>query len=99
MRSMWIRTTAAVAAIVLAGAMTACGSDDETSGDSAGKTVKVGGIFDLSGATADVGTPYADGIKGYMKYHNKEGDGPQDRAHVRGLQVQRRGRRARCTRA
>jgi len=75
MRAMWIRTTAAVAAIVLAGAMTACGSDDETSGSA--KTVKVGGIFDLSGPTADVGTPYADGVKGFVKYHNQEGDGPK----------------------
>jgi len=74
MRSMCIRTIAALAALVLAGAMTACG-DDEGGGDSA--AVKVGGIFDLSGATADVGTPYADGIKGFVKYHNGQGDGPK----------------------
>ena len=75
MSNMWIRTTAAVAAIVLAGSLTACGGDDETSGSA--ETVKVGGIFDLSGPTADVGTPYADGVKGFVKYHNQEGDGPK----------------------
>ena len=76
MRTMWIRATAAVAAIVLAGALTACG-DDESSGGGADATVKVGGIFDLSGATADVGTPYADGIKGFVKQHNEQADGPK----------------------
>jgi branched-chain amino acid transport system substrate-binding protein len=70
-----MRTTAAMAAIVLAGGMTACG-DDETSGGG-DQTVKVGGIFDLSGATADVGTPYADGIKGFVKDWNAKGDGPK----------------------
>ena len=66
-----------MAAIVLAGGMTACGDDDETSGGGGDQTVKVGGIFDLSGATADVGTPYADGIKGFVKNWNAEGDGPK----------------------
>lgn len=78
MTSMWIRTTAAVAALILAVGATACGGDDEQSaGDGAKQTVKVGGIFDLSGATADVGTPYADGIKGFVKHYNEQGDGPR----------------------
>ena len=66
--------TAAVAAIALAGGTTACGGDDEK--DGAAKPVKVGGIFDLSGETADVGTPYADGIKGFVRYWNQTGEGP-----------------------
>ncbi|MGZ5413426.1 MAG: ABC transporter substrate-binding protein, partial [Solirubrobacterales bacterium] len=41
------------------------------------QTVKVGGIFDLSGATADVGTPYAEGVKGFVSYWNKQGAGPK----------------------
>ena len=77
MRGKWIRAATAMAAIVLAGGMTACGDDDETSGGGGDQTVKVGGIFDLSGATADVGTPYADGIKGFVKNWNAEGDGPK----------------------
>ncbi|MDX6683408.1 MAG: branched-chain amino acid transport system substrate-binding protein [Solirubrobacteraceae bacterium] len=78
MSSKWIRTTAAAAAIVLAGSITACGSDDTSSGGSGSdQTVKVGGIFDLSGATADVGTPYADGIKGFVKDYDRQGDGPK----------------------
>src|ERR687895_75328 len=68
------------AALVLAlGAAAACGGDDEgaAGGDGGQATVKVGGIFDLSGATADVGTPYADGVKGFVEYHNQQGDGPK----------------------
>lgn len=78
MTSIWIRTTAAIAAVVLAIGTTACGGDEKSSGgDGAKQTVKVGGIFDLSGATADVGTPYAEGIKGFVKYSNQQGDGPK----------------------
>ncbi len=35
--------------------------------------IKVGGIFDLTGATADVGVPYADGVKGYVDWLNSKG--------------------------
>jgi len=49
MTSIWIRTTAAIAAVVLAIGTTACGEDEKSSaGDGAKQTVKVGGIFDLS---------------------------------------------------
>ena len=76
MRGTRIRMAAAVAAIALtAGATTACGGDDDK--DGAGKPVRVGGIFDLSGETADVGTPYANGIKGFVRYWNEAGEGPQ----------------------
>jgi branched-chain amino acid transport system substrate-binding protein len=70
-----IRMAAALAAIALAGGTTACGADDEK--DAAGEPVKVGGIFDLSGETADVGTPYADGIKGFVRYWNGAGERPE----------------------
>jgi branched-chain amino acid transport system substrate-binding protein len=36
-------------------------------------TIKLGGIFDLSGPTADVGVPYADGEKAYVSYVNSKG--------------------------
>jgi branched-chain amino acid transport system substrate-binding protein len=55
----------------------ACGKDDKKSPSaSKGATkedIKVGAIFDLSGATADIGTPYADGIRDYVEYKNAAG--------------------------
>ncbi len=65
-------------ALVLALGVAACGGDDEgaAGGDGGEAAVQVGGIFDLSGATADVGTPYADGVKGFVEYHNRQGSGP-----------------------
>jgi branched-chain amino acid transport system substrate-binding protein len=74
------RIIAVVAALALG--VAACGGDDEetTSGggsEAAQQTVKVGGIFDLSGATADVGTPYAEGVKGFVEFWNGQGDGPK----------------------
>lgn len=35
--------------------------------------IKVGAIFDLTGATADVGTPYAEGVKGFVEWLNSQG--------------------------
>ena len=35
--------------------------------------VKIGGIFDLTGGTADVGVPYADGVKDCVAYINEKG--------------------------
>jgi branched-chain amino acid transport system substrate-binding protein len=79
MTRMLIRTTAAIAALVLAVGATACGSDDQKSapGGAAKQTVKVAGIFDLSGPTADVSTPYSEGIKGFVTSWNDKGDGPK----------------------
>ncbi len=72
------KITAFVAALALALSVAACGDDDDTGGGGDGaETVKVGGIFDLSGATADVGAPYAEGVKGFVDYWNKQGDGPK----------------------
>lgn len=75
MRGKLIRMAAAVAACVLAGATTGCGGEDESTGG--GGPVKVGGIFDLSGLTADVGTPYANGIKGFVRYWKAQGRRPE----------------------
>ena len=49
-----------------------CGGDD---GDGAGGEgpVKIGGIFDLSGPTSDVGVAYANGIKDRVEQVNDEG--------------------------
>ena len=35
--------------------------------------IKVGALFDLSGATGDVGTPYADGVLAYVDWVNSQG--------------------------
>jgi len=37
------------------------------------QTIKIGGIFDITGGTGDVGTPYAAGAREYIKYVNKQG--------------------------
>jgi branched-chain amino acid transport system substrate-binding protein len=54
----------------------ACGKDDKKSSASKGATkedIKVGAIFDLSGPTADIGTPYSEGIRDYIEYKNAGG--------------------------
>ncbi len=38
-----------------------------------GGPIKVGALFDLTGPTSDVGTPYAEGIQGYVKWLNGKG--------------------------
>ncbi len=37
------------------------------------QTIKVGGLFDITGATGDVGAPYANAAREYIKYVNKHG--------------------------
>jgi branched-chain amino acid transport system substrate-binding protein len=67
-------------ALVAGGA--ACGGDDEDGGEegggeatveATGEPIKIGGIFDLTGATADVGTPYAEGVRAYVDFVNEDG--------------------------
>ncbi|GIK62338.1 MAG: branched-chain amino acid ABC transporter substrate-binding protein [Chloroflexota bacterium] len=38
-----------------------------------GEPIKIGAIFDLSGATGDVGTPYSVGVVGYVDWVNANG--------------------------
>jgi branched-chain amino acid transport system substrate-binding protein len=46
----------------------------KTNNSAASKSdIKVGAIFDLSGATADVGTPFSEGIRDYVDYKNSQG--------------------------
>lgn len=66
------RWTAALAVSALVG-LTACappGSDE--AGDEGG-AIPIGVIADLTGATGDVGTPYNDGMLGYIDWINGEG--------------------------
>jgi branched-chain amino acid transport system substrate-binding protein len=65
---------------LVAGAGVACGGDDNDSEGSQGaqsgdskKDIKVGAIFDLSGATADVGTPFSEGIRDFVEWKNANG--------------------------
>jgi branched-chain amino acid transport system substrate-binding protein len=58
----------------------ACGKDKKNNSSSSGTTakstksdIKIGAIFDLSGATADVGTPYSEGIRDYVDWRNGQG--------------------------
>ena len=37
------------------------------------QSIKIGGIFDITGATSDVGAPYAKGVTEYIEYVNKHG--------------------------
>ena len=50
----------------------ACGGGGEGEG-AAPNAIKVGAIFDLTGPTADVGTDYADGMRGYADWLNMRG--------------------------
>ena len=61
-----IRLLAAAGLLAFSGA---CGGGDGA-GDNA---IKVGAIFDLTGPTADVGTDYADGMRGYVDWVNMQG--------------------------
>jgi branched-chain amino acid transport system substrate-binding protein len=38
-----------------------------------GEPIRVGAVFDLSGATGDVGTPYANGVIAYVDWRNQNG--------------------------
>ncbi|MCD6151273.1 MAG: ABC transporter substrate-binding protein [Deltaproteobacteria bacterium] len=39
----------------------------------AAKTIKIGGMFDITGGTGAVGTPYAEGVRDYVRYINDNG--------------------------
>lgn len=67
------------------------GACAEKEGDASGKgadgerTVVIGGLFDITGATGDVGTPYAEGEKAYFKYLKSKGG-------VEGLNIELNGK-------
>jgi branched-chain amino acid transport system substrate-binding protein len=51
-----------------------CGGDDDGGGGGGGgEPIRIGGIFDLSGPTSDVGVAYANGIKDRVEQINAEG--------------------------
>ena len=48
------------------------GTTADGGGGTSGDPVIVGGIFDLSGATGDVGTPYSEGVRDYVEWRNAD---------------------------
>lgn len=75
-------------AVIIGVALTACGGGAATGGEgggegeataeggggeATGEPIKIGANFDLSGATGDVGTPYADGMRAYVEWLNSQG--------------------------
>ncbi len=51
------------------------GNGDAAAEAEAADPIVIGGIFDLSGATADVGTPYSVGVRDYVAWRNGTQDG------------------------
>ncbi|HSF79775.1 MAG TPA: ABC transporter substrate-binding protein [Anaerolineales bacterium] len=60
-------------AILILGSLllAACGGGGADTAEK--EPIKVGAIFDLTGATADVGTPYSEGLKAYVEWRNANG--------------------------
>src|SRR5688500_7884165 len=65
-------TVAAAAAAALALSACAPGGGGESAENSEGP-IKIGIIADLTGATGDVGTPYNEGMLGYIDWLNADG--------------------------
>jgi branched-chain amino acid transport system substrate-binding protein len=53
--------------------LSACGGAAAPAETGGNEPIKVGAIFDLTGATGDVGTPYSEGVKGYVEWLNANG--------------------------
>ncbi|NOY99338.1 MAG: ABC transporter substrate-binding protein [Chloroflexi bacterium] len=56
--------------VVASMVLTACGGGG---GGGEKAPIKVGAIFDLTGPTSDVGTPYGEGVKGFVEWKNANG--------------------------
>ncbi len=71
------RLGALVVALLLVRLLAACSSLGVPSKDNAvnaaSEPIKVGAIFDLTGATSEIGKPYADGVRAYIDWFNSKG--------------------------
>lgn len=65
----WLLAVASASAL----ALTACAPGGGDTGDTGEGPIKIGVIADLTGATGDVGTPYNEGMLGYIDWLNSEG--------------------------
>ena len=52
----------------------ACSEEGASEGSDGARKVVVGGLYDITGGTGDVGTPYAEGEKAYFKYAKDKGE-------------------------
>lgn len=68
LRRAWIRLVAVLMVFAMVGALAGCGGKTENK-----EPIKIGGIFDITGGTGDVGAPYAEGAKDFFKYLNEKG--------------------------
>ncbi|MCA9932638.1 MAG: ABC transporter substrate-binding protein [Ardenticatenaceae bacterium] len=68
--SKFVRRVVLLLMALLAISLVACGGGDDGGGD---ESIKVGAIFDLTGATSDVGTPYSEGVKDFVAWYNDNG--------------------------
>ncbi|MFX3623060.1 MAG: ABC transporter substrate-binding protein [Ectobacillus sp.] len=59
--------------VLTIGIAAGCSSTSTTTEVKKGETVKIGGLFDITGGTGDVGAPYAEGEKAYVEYINAKG--------------------------
>ncbi|WP_313800197.1 ABC transporter substrate-binding protein [Cytobacillus sp.] len=57
--------------VLVIGVLAGCSGKEKSSADGKG-TIKIGGIFDLTGGTGDVGTPYAEGAEAYFDFIKDE---------------------------
>ncbi|MGH8905691.1 MAG: ABC transporter substrate-binding protein [Egibacteraceae bacterium] len=51
----------------------ACGGGQASRGEAGGDPIVIGAVFDLSGPTADIGTPYSQGVRDYVDWRNAGG--------------------------
>lgn len=67
-----------VLGLAFMGLLVACGggseeSSTESSGEDGARTITVGSLYDMTGATSDTGTPYAEGQEHYFEYLESKG--------------------------
>jgi len=59
--------------VVSLAAAAGCGGGGQETAPQAQETVKIGGIFDITGGTGDVGTPYMEGARACVDFLNSKG--------------------------
>lgn len=68
-----LRVAGAIRLLAAAVLLAAACADGGGGAGAADNAIKVGAVFDLTGPTADVGTDYADGMRGYADWLNMQG--------------------------